>query len=241
MNIFSQSIYSVDLKKDLIIGTLSFGLGVSTFFINNEPEGTPGILNKNKVNTFDRFLMFSYNKPLDIVSDYAPFALSLLPIISIMPNIKHANTFLTYGIMYSESLLLTYGTVFLLKNAIIRYRPYMYAGDIPNGKENDYYNSFPSSSTSFAFLSAAFLSTTFYHEFTESKWKFPIIIGSYAAASAIGAMRILAGAHFLTDVFTGAAVGSLYGCLMPLLHLRNDNKNIKIIPIGNGAIISVSF
>jgi membrane-associated phospholipid phosphatase len=241
INTFSQSIYGVDLKRDLIIGTLSFGIGASTFFINNEPENTHDILNKNDVNTFDRSLIFSYNKPLDIISDYAPFSMALLPIISIIPNIKYADTLLTYSIMYAESLLLTYGTVFLLKNAIIRYRPYMYADGIQSGKEKDYYNSFPSSSTSFAFLSATFLSTTFYHEFPESKWKFPIITASYALAAGIGSMRILAGAHFLTDVLAGAALGSLYGCLMPLLHLRNDNKNIKIIPTGDGMIVSFSF
>ncbi|MDR1174523.1 MAG: phosphatase PAP2 family protein [Treponema sp.] len=241
INTFSQSVYSVDLKKDLITGTLSLGIGISTFFIKNEPENIPGILNKNKVNAFDRSLMFPHNKPLDIISDYAPIGLALSPIISIIPNIKHKNTLLTYSIMYGESLLLTYGTVFSLKNAIIRYRPYMYADGVPAGKENDYYNSFPSSAASFAFLGATFLSTTFSHEFPESKWKVPIITGSYALATGIGLMRILTGTHFLTDVFAGAAVGSLYGWLIPRLHLRKDYKNIKIIPAGNGMIVSLSF
>jgi membrane-associated phospholipid phosphatase len=238
---YSQSVYSVDSKKDLIIGALSLGIGISPFFIKNEPENTPGILNKNNVNAFDRSLLFSRNKPLDMLSDNAPFGLALLPIISIVPNIKYANTLLTYSIMYGESLLLTYGTVFSLKNAIIRYRPYMYAGGVPAGKEKDYYNSFPSSATSFAFLSATFLSATFYQEFPESKWKIPIIVGSYALATGVGSMRIFTGAHFPTDVLAGAAIGSLYGWLIPHLHLRQDNKNIKIIPAGNGLVVSLSF
>ncbi|MDR1128912.1 MAG: phosphatase PAP2 family protein [Treponema sp.] len=240
MNVSPQSIYSVGLKKDLIIGTLSLGIGIGPFFIDNKPENTPGILDRNEVNAFDRSLMFPHNKPLDIISDNVPFALALLPVISIIPNIKHKNTLLTYSIMYSESLLLTYGTVFSLKNSIIRYRPYMYADGIPDGKEKDYYNSFPSSATAFAFLSATFLSTTFSCEFPESKWKIPVIAGSYALAAGIGAARILTGAHFLTDVLAGAAAGSLYGWLIPRLHLRNDNKDIRIIPTGNGMMVSFS-
>jgi hypothetical protein len=71
INAFSQSIYSVDSKKDLIIGTLSLGIGTSLFFINNKPENIPGILNRNEVNIFALSLMFFHNNPLDIISDYA--------------------------------------------------------------------------------------------------------------------------------------------------------------------------
>ncbi|MDR1030547.1 MAG: phosphatase PAP2 family protein [Treponema sp.] len=241
MNMFSQSVYTIDLKKDIIIGTLSLGIGISPFFINNEPENIPGVLNKNGINSFDRAVMFSYNKPLDIVSDYGVYTLLLLPAFSIIPDIKNINTLLTYGIMYSEAFLLTLGTKDTLKSAIIRYRPYMYADGVPDGRENDYYNSFPSGSTAYAFLGATFLTTTFSQEFPESKWKLPVIIGSYTLASGIGAMRILSGSHFLTDVFVGAAIGSLYGWLIPWLHLKNDNKNIKIIPTGNGMLVSLRF
>ncbi|GHT90904.1 hypothetical protein FACS1894140_0390 [Spirochaetia bacterium] len=244
INIFSQSVYSVDLKKDIIIGTLSLGIGLSPFFINNEPENIPGILSKNEVNGFDRCLMFSYNKPLDIFSDNTPYVLSLLPVISIIPNIKDKNTTLTYGIMYSESLLLVYGTEHLLKKTIIRFRPYMYADGVPAGKENDYHNSFPSAATAFAFLSATFLSTTFSREFPESQWKLPLIIGSYTLATGIGTMRILSGAHFPTDVLSGAAIGLLYGWIVPWLHLKNGNENNKkytIVPTGNGIMFLLKF
>ena len=241
-NIFSQSIYSVSIKNDAIIGALSLGIGICPFFINNEPENIPGVLNKNEVNSFDRLFVASYKKPLDLISDYyITIALASLPVISIIPNIKNSNTLLTYGIMYAESLLLTYGTVFSLKNAINRFRPYMYTSGIPNGKENDYHNSFPSSATAFSFLGATFLSTTFSREFPNSKWKFPIAIGGYTLAAGVGAMRIMAGSHFLTDVFVGTAIGSLYGWLIPRLHLETDTKKYAIVPTGNGVIISVKL
>jgi len=241
INIFSQTVYDLDLKKDLIIGSLSIGMGITPFFINNKPENIPNMLDKNNINNFDRSLMFSYNKYLDWISDYGAYGLALLPVISIVPNINYKNTLLTYGIMYSEALLLTYGTVFTLKNAIIRYRPYMYTDGVPNGKENDYYKSFPSGSTSFAFLGATFLSVTYSQEFPESKWKIPIIIGSYTLAAGIASVRILSGSHFLTDVFTGAAIGSLYGWIIPCLHLKNHDDKLTLVPTGNGILVLVKF
>ena len=239
MNVFSQSLYSLDLKKDIIIGALSLGIGVSPFFISNEPENAPEIASKKMVNLLDRSLMFSYNKPLDIISDYAPYGLALLPVISLIPNINHAGTLLTYGVMYSEALLLTYGMVFGLKKAVIRYRPYMYATGVPAGKEKDYYNSFPSGAASFAFLSAAFLSATFSREFPGSKWKFPVIIGSHIVAAGIGSMRVSVGSHFLTDVFAGAAIGSLCGWLLPWLHIKTGTEKYTIVPLGNGLMVSL--
>jgi membrane-associated phospholipid phosphatase len=240
-NAFSQTIYELNTNRELAIGALSLGLGITPFFVSNKPDNIPGILNKNEVNGFDRSLMFSRNKPLDIISDNSAYAVALLPIISMMPNIKEKNTGATYGIMYSEALLLNYGTVFTLKNAIIRYRPYMYADGVPSGRENDYYNSFPSGAASFSFLGATFLSTTFSHEFPKSKWKYPLIIGSYTLATGITSMRVLSGAHFLTDVFTGALIGSFYGWLIPYLHLKNDNDKSTIVPMGNMIIFSFRF
>jgi membrane-associated phospholipid phosphatase len=238
---FSQTVYELNLKKELILGTLSLGIGITPFLVNNEPENIPVNLNKNNVNGFDRPFISSYNKPLDIISDNSAYILALLPVISVIPNIKEENTLLTYGIMYSEALLLTFGTIFTLKNAVIRYRPYMYTGNIPDGKEKDYYKSFPSASAGFSFLAASFLSATFSKEFPESKLKFPLIIGSYSLAAVTASLRIVSGAHFLSDVLTSALISSLYGWVIPALHFKNNNEKLTIIPTGNGIIVSLKI
>jgi len=233
-NIFSESIFTMELKKDIIISSLSLSIFASPFFVHNTPAHTPAPLDKNTINAFDRPLLFPYNKPLDIISDYGVYSMLLLPIISAIPHPPEIKPLFTYGAMYTEALLLTFGTKELLKNTLIRYRPYMYTEGIPTGKENDYYNSFPSGSTSLGFLGATFLSTTFLYEYPESKWKIPVLIGSYTLAAGIASMRILSGSHFLTDVLTGAALGSLYGWLIPWLHLKNNNKTVTLVPTGNG-------
>jgi membrane-associated phospholipid phosphatase len=234
MNVFSQSRFDMNIKKEFVIGTLSLGIGLSPFFINDEPEKIYTIQNSNNINIFDRQFIFPYNKYTDIMSDYGSLALLLLPALSAAPKIKYTNTIFTYGVMYSEAVLLTFGTQGLLKEATDRYRPYMYYNGPINKKKNDYDNSFPSGATAFAFLGATFTSITFSQEYPESKLKLPIIIGSYTLATGIGTMRILAGCHFLTDVIAGAAIGSLYGWLIPWLHQKKSNEKLTITPIIDG-------
>ena len=240
MELFSQSVFALEPKKDLIIGAISIGIGIIPLIINNEPGYIPGILNSNEVNPFDRIFIFSYKRNLNLFSDnILPYAMALLPIIPIIPNARYSNTVFTYSVMYSQALLLNYGTVFTLKGVINRYRPYMYADGVPDGKEMDFHNSFPSAAASFAFLSATFFSVTFSQEFPESKWKWPVILGSYTLATGVASMRVFSGAHFLTDVLVGAAIGSIYGSLIPMLHLRKNNRNFTLTPNVNGLAISL--
>ena len=238
---YSESVFTYDIKKDMVLGTLSLGLFASPFFIDNIPENVPTGLVKQDVNAFDRNLMFSYHKPLDVVSDYGVYALLALPVLSLTGNYTEKEAWLTYGIMYAEAFLLTFGTKDLLKNAIVRYRPYVYDGGIPAGQENDYYNSFPSGSTALAFLSAGFLSATFSAEYPYSPRKIPIIAGAYTLSTGVASLRIVSGAHFLTDVITGAAIGSLYGWIIPLLHKKQSNSDIAVNITGNGIVMSFRF
>jgi hypothetical protein len=241
-NAFSQSVFTYDFDKDILLGAFSLGIFASPFVVENIPENVPTNLDKNDINAFDRSLMFSYKKTLDKISDYGVYGLLALPIISLAGNITDTDAWLTYGIMYGEAFALTFGTKDLLKNAIIRYRPYMYSGGVPDGLMDDYYNSFPSGSTALAFLSAGFLSATFSAEYPDSKWKIPIIAGVYTLAVGAASARIISGSHFLSDVLTGAAVGSLYGWIIPLLHKKeNTNDNISVNLTGNGFLVSMKF
>jgi membrane-associated phospholipid phosphatase len=110
----------------------------------------------------------------------------------------------------------------------------MYENGLPDGKDNDYYNSFPSGSTAYVFLGATFLSVTFSQEYPESKWKLPVKIGSYTLATGIASMRIISGSHFLSDVLTGTAIGSFYGWIIPFLHKKQNKNGLAINFTGNG-------
>jgi membrane-associated phospholipid phosphatase len=235
---FSESVYSLDLMTDAIVGGAALGVFLPPLFL----EGSAGeTIQKGDINALDRQMMFSYNKGVDDASTWAAYAALVMPAVSVLGNFS-GGTLATYAVMYAEAFLLTYGTKDLLKFAVARNRPYTYFGDIPKGAEKDYYNSFPSGHTSYAFLGATFLSTTFSAEYPDSKLKLPVIIGGYTLAAGIASMRVLSGSHFFTDVLTGAAIGSLYGWLVPTLHLRRNNRSgAAILPTANGLMVAVSF
>jgi undecaprenyl-diphosphatase len=239
--VYSESVYTGDLKNESIMGVISLGVFFPSLCMDAAPGDT---ITKDAINAFDRGTMFPYNKHLDDISTWSAYGALIMPGLSVLGNITEYRTLVTYGIMYAEAFLLTYGTKDMLKFTIPRNRPYTYFNSIPAGEEQDYYNSFPSGHTSFAFLGATFLSVTFANEYPESKWKLPVIIGSYTVAAGIAAMRIASGNHFITDVLTSAAIGSLYGWLIPQLHIKPKNPqidNVAVNLIGNGIIVTVSL
>ncbi|MDR3248099.1 MAG: phosphatase PAP2 family protein [Treponema sp.] len=237
---YAQSVFTYDVKKDIAVGSLALGVSAASFFVENKPANAPGVLDKKMVNSFDRSLLFPYHRTLDKASDWGVYGLLALPALSVMKNINDGDALLSYGVMYAEAALLTYGTVHLLKNALIRYRPYMYSGGVPAGKEDDYYDSFPSGSTAMAFLAAGFLTATFTAEYPDSPWKIPLAGGAYVLAGGIAAGRIVSGSHFLSDVITGAAIASLYGYVIPALHKRQSNEAALRIT-GNEITVSLKF
>jgi membrane-associated phospholipid phosphatase len=242
-NGYAESKYTYDLTTDLITGSSALGVSIAPFFIshsaNSASRNAP--FHMAKVNDFDRPLMFAYNKPLDILGDIGGYGLALTPLFSLWGNRREAKAWISYGIMYAESLLLVYGTSEILKNAIPRYRPYCYFGDIPPGKDTDYYKSFPSRHTAFAFMSAGFLTSTFSAEYPESPLKVPLSAAAYTLAAGIGASRIFSGNHFLTDNLSGAALGTLFVYLIPWLHLQKNQTSLTLSPLPNGLLLGWRF
>jgi undecaprenyl-diphosphatase len=217
---------------------LAAGIFTSSWFIEIPPE-LPDSLNSSDVNTFDRSLMVPYfNSTIaNTATAMMVIMVGLSPVLPVLDNFN-MNTIITYGVMYSQAFLLTFGTRNILKNTIPRFRPYSYDGRNPQSLETYDYNSFPSGSTSMTFLAATFASTTFSLEYPDSKWKWPIIAGSYTLAASVGIMRIISGQHFITDVIAGAAIGSLYGWIVPFLHKKRNNNNLVINYTGNGFLVS---
>jgi membrane-associated phospholipid phosphatase len=70
----------------------------------------------------------------------------------------------------------------------------------------------------------------------------------FVAAAAIGTLRIVGDAHYFSDVFVGAAVGTAVGLGIPLLHhykrAPGDSTSylpLTLLPSPNGAVIVGSF
>jgi len=247
-NLHSQSVFTLDLRNDLVISAFSVGMFITPFFISDEQE-IPTNLNRNDVNAFDRWLMFPFNSgfqnariPLMIIYNSS---IIIPPLILSWGNLKgNFDVWLTYGVMFTQAFLFTYGTKELIGRTVNRYRPYLYFDEPYNFPMLDgrFNRSFPSGGTAVAFLPASFLSVTFSQEFPESRWRIPVIAGSFALASVVGATRILSGDHFLTDVIAGAAIGTFFGWLIPTLHKRNNEENrLSFNLTGNGIIMTLKF
>ena len=64
-------------------------------------------------------------------------------------------------------------------------------------------------------------------------------VTAYTAATTTAVLRILSGNHFMTDVLTGALLGTLWGVGVPMLHTLGDNVEVGITPFA--LAFSVSF
>jgi undecaprenyl-diphosphatase len=241
----AETNYTYDAGKDIMLGLISTSVFAMQFFIQAPfDEFAPA---KENINVFDRQMMFAFNKPLDVVSYAAAYGFAAAPAFLLVNNFD-AGTLSAYGIMYAEALLLVPGTCGIIKNSAGRLRPYNYfgvPGTIPPGQSNEYNKSFPSQHTAFAFMTAGFLTSVLVKDFADSggMLKALVIGGGYTAAAAIGASRILSGNHFFTDVLAGAAIGSVYGYLIPALHVRKKQNDVELVftPSVNGFIISCAL
>jgi len=180
------------------------------------------VLSSDSVNAFDRLFMKPYNKKLGQAG-------TILEVASLGTAAMLAATdkseWGTIAMMYAESVLLSNGLKELSKDTISRARPYMYFSGSP--AEDDWNASFFSGHTTLAFTGAAFTSYVFSKYFPDSKWKIPVIAGCYTLATATAASRIMSGSHFLSDVLTGAIVGTLSGILVPYLHTLEFGEKQK--------------
>ena len=199
--------------------------------------GTPST-SLEDLNFLDKCAVFKYNATLDKVSTVSTIALLLAPSALAFTGLDTGSLF-TYGLMYAETIALTYGLKELCKNSVARERPYLYYEGYPSEElsNGDYCRSFLSGHTALAFASATYLTTVLSCDYKSSGFRVPVIATSYAVATAIAATRILSGNHYLTDVLAGALLGSICGVAVPLLHTFGNSKegsnvSVQLTPVG---------
>ena len=190
------------------------------------------LLDKETVNPVDRFFMQPYSNGLHWAANCTVGLELISPVILATTG---TDQWLTIGTMYAEAFLLSYGIKDLTKTIVNRPRPYMYFDGYPQKKveDGDWCKSWPSGHSTNAFLGATFTSYVFCKYFPDSPWRYGVIGTSYAIAVVTAGLRMASGNHFLTDVITGAIIGSACGFIVPYLHTLNskDSKTIgKVTP-----------
>lgn len=210
---------------------------------NNFPSWDGNLADINKVNSFDRWAARPFNKTLHVTGTVTTGAELLLTPVLIAGEAFFGSLpkqeILPAATMFIESFLLSYGTKDLLKRTALRYRPYMYFEGYPEDKvaDGDFQYSWPSGHTTNAFLGATFTCCMMNYYFPDSKWRLPVNICALSVAAATGILRVLSGNHFITDVLTGAAIGSLCGFIVPFVH----HKMAQSINTRNGKIQNIAL
>ncbi len=183
-------------------------------------------LNQSDVPVFDQLFMQPYSKPLHYVGTGTLLVSLASPLIfATVPN----NEWLTIGIMYAETLLISNGVKEWLKILVSRPRPYMYFDSYPLDKveDGDWNCSFPSGHTTMAFAGAAFTAYLYNQYFPDSKWKFAVTGAAFGIAALTAGLRMASGNHFFTDVMTGAVIGTLCGFVVPYMHSEMFYKTFR--------------
>ena len=225
----SGETFKLNPVLDGILFPSSFGLNLTSFFVNKyaeSPSYSDFSFNKDDINSFDKPFMNKYNKFLDKTGDVFMITSMALPLTLAFTDNSEWLTILT---MYAETLFLANGTKELLKDSLVRPRPYNYFSGAPQKdiEENDWHRSWPSGHATLSFAGAAFTTYVFAQYFPDSKWKWAVAGTSYTFALTTAVLRMCSGNHFFTDVLTGAAIGTVYGILVPWCHTLTTNSHEK--------------
>jgi membrane-associated phospholipid phosphatase len=207
-------------------------------------------LDENDIPVFDRSAVHHFSKAANTASDVGLIAMesasALLALHQIFHMRKRWKNLLTLGAMYGEAIMLTGGATQVTKILTARPRPFVYSDDVPMAsKTNGPYKSFFSGHTSSVFCSALFIGTVFSDLHPRSPWRFVVWGTSLSVATLTGTMRYFAGKHFPSDILVGAAVGSLFGYIVPYLHRksiwRDTQIRIAILPEVSNRFAGVQF
>jgi hypothetical protein len=105
-------------------------------------------------------------------------------------------------------------------------------------------NSFPSGHSSGAFTSAVLSNRNLQQIPMSDNLRFALEVGNLVLASATAWARVEANAHWLSDVFAGAAIGYFFGAFVhdAFMGLPEEKPvQVNVVPLQGGAMLALSF
>jgi undecaprenyl-diphosphatase len=148
---------------------------------------------------------------------------------------KSVQTGLVDGIMYAESMSLTFAMTNMVKMAVRRPRPQAYIDAEAHKGDPNYSNADTDSSLSFfsghAAITAAVGATATYLAFARSPHTarpWITLVLAAGLSTFVSIERVRAGKHFPTDVIAGSVAGAGIGVVVPHLHRTEDIKQRRV-------------
>lgn len=199
-------------------------------------EADLATLNASNIWAFDRSATRNYDLNAKRTSDYFLFGSAGIP-FTLLASRNARSEALVIGGMFAQTMLLTDGTVNLLKATTKRYRPFNYNSAVPLDVQltKDARFSFPSGHVSTTTAVSWFTARVYTDLHPNSRWKPLVWVGAAVIPATTGWLRYKAGKHFPTDVITGYAIGAAAGWLVPTLHRASNNKlSLRLLPVPKG-------
>lgn len=240
----SGAAYDLDAGIEVPLFVMSGMLTVTTVFATDMGQSSCAVLCEPRgVNGMDRWLAGRYDEDWKLASD-----ISLAGSIGLGVSVLFIDggflAGLWDGVVVAEAALMNIALTMTLKIAVGRSRPYMYGEDAPLNirEDRDGGQSFPSGHTSMAAVLTTSVFSVLIARRPDSPWPWVYLAAGSAVTGLVGASRVLAGKHFLTDVLAGAALGAAVGLVVPALHRQ---RRVEILPAvgsgGGGLALTGSF
>lgn len=183
------------------------------------PDATVHALDRNDLNSFDRWATKYYSDKADEQSNYIFYGSTLTPFLLMLDKNIRPDA-LKIGAMYWEAMAIT-GTLYTAGDYFVdRYRPLAYNTDAPMDQRTSGIarNSFFAGHVALV-GTATFFTAAIYDRYHPASWtKWLVYGGAAVATGATAYMRHRAGRHFPSDIVIGALVGVGSGLLTPYFH-----------------------
>ena len=182
-------------------------------------------------NWLDETFQYSYDASLSTVSDVTLALCATSP--ALFGLAAPSSDWLEIGIGYSGTFLASYGMGSVLKSTFERARPYVGQSSRPLDTSEDY-ESFPSRHSLVAFSSAAYTQALFMLKYSDSPYRTAMTLTTWTLAVTTAILRVASGNHYVSDVLSGAAIGSALGFAGPFLTslFFKDQENSPQILVG---------
>ncbi|MFB9865338.1 phosphatase PAP2 family protein [Rufibacter immobilis] len=231
----SSSPYKTSFKVDAPITAAGIGLsGLGLYLMQEKEPFTEAealALDKNDVNSFDRFAAGNHSASAKKASDIILYSSIAAPALLLFDRDIRSNGG-QLAALYLETMSIT-GTLFTLGSAAFpRARPLTYSSEVEIGEKTraNSQNSFFAGHTA-AVSTMAFFTAKVFHDYNPDSPARPFVwAGAAIVPAAVGYLRLEAGKHFLSDNLIGYGVGAAVGILVPQLHKKSNNSGISVTP-----------
>lgn len=212
-----KSVYSVDLGTDLAISAVALTASLVPYAFAGSfiRPRCPCLI--PEINSFDRGGALNHSQTARTLSD-AIVALAVVgPVAADVLALGINEVFWEDFIVFSQAIMISSALVSVAKVIVQRPLPLTYQGDPALVGSADGYRSFYSGHTTTAATALSAAAVTLSLRYDQKVWPWLAVTG---ATTSVALLRVLGGAHFISDTIVGAAMGTSVGILVPLLHRR---------------------